>query len=594
MFRIAKQLEISRLIFQCQTAKALCQWSKVIVIYTDDIKLIDAQFKIITNQICLEEGKRIVSNAFIKHKSKFSNHSIDQLLTLGSNQLQLIDKHINTYNINICQLDYSPNGVLGHISQYLSLRSNLQLSVVSHSFHKKIQNHQYFQLIRNRQKSKKIRLNPRMLHTINKNNCIVECMHKYTWIEISGSYSNSRCTNCPLSRLIDKINHTKNYDLVWFRYIWNNMTVIYISNDYSCALQHIPMSWILQHSHGQASKPIEVIASQNIPGNTLMNKTIVKNFAKCVKKYINDNPSKNIRKIQRIWYDDECDMIEIYSLFGNNLTGIMLDLPRLWDNKCRFEDLDTFFKIFHENVDWLEIAMECYDNDNFNVVAQLFKNNQQLFDDLNKTEKQMPFNQFLKKYNCQNKRLPQIKHLAIVFGKLVVYHQSTLFKLLYHDKIIKLLNLQGSVNCFSILFGEAADLTAHNVGIENVIELTIPRFDNLEECWYTLDATYFMNQAALQKFFHLVNVTLFQMAMHMKPTMKCVHLLVWTQGQNYHEYDSLEYKIKIEDKNELLYCNQHLLRKKISLIVDNSIQDVKKYCSIKIKQCFKIESAYSV
>ena len=63
--------------------------------------------------------------------------------------------------------------------------------------------------------------------------CIVECMHKCTKIEISGSHFNSRCANCPLSRLIDKIliNHTKNYDLVWFKYIWNNMIVIYVSND---------------------------------------------------------------------------------------------------------------------------------------------------------------------------------------------------------------------------------------------------------------------------------------------------------------------------------------------------------------------------
>lgn len=52
-------------------------------------------------------------------------------------------------------------------------------------------------------------------------------------------------------------------------------------------------------------------------------------------------------------------------------------------------------------------------------------------------------------------------------------------------------------------------------------------------------------------FFHLVNVTLFQMGMDMKPTMKCVRLLLWTQGTGGGMgiiIKSLEYKITIEDK----------------------------------------------
>ena len=229
----------------------------------------------------------------------------------------------------------------------------------------------------------------------------------------------------------------------------------------------------------------------------------------------------------------------------------MIDLPRLWDNKCRFKDLDTFFKTFHQNVNWLEI---CVDSCKIgNIASQLFKNNQQLFDDLNKTEKQLPFDQFLKKYNCQYRFLPQIKHLAIVFDKLVSDDQSILFKLLYHDKIIKLLNLQVSVNCFSMFFDRAADLAKYNVGIENLIELTLSRLDSLEECWYTVDKKYLRNQAAMQKFFHLANVTLFQMAIHMKPTMKCVRLLVYTIRGRRDYHKSLEYTIKIEDKNELLY-----------------------------------------
>ena len=55
--------------------------------------------------------------------------------------------------------------------------------------------------------------------------------------------------------------------------------------------------------------------------------------------------------------------------------------------------------------------VDCADirnNKNFSIVSQLFKNNQQLCQDLAKTEQQLPLNQFLEKYNCQNKCLPTI------------------------------------------------------------------------------------------------------------------------------------------------------------------------------------------
>ena len=595
MFRIAKQLEISRRIRQCQTAEELLQWLNVINNHTINIKLIDLWLKIVEHEICLEEGKRIVSNEFINCKSQFDNQAVDKLLTSGITQVELQSNHVYTGN-SIRQLDCLSNGVLGHVSLYLPIESNLNLSITSHSFHKKIQNDQC--LGSKDQKWNTITLNSTMLDVINKNNCIVQCMHKCTQIEIIGSHCNLHCSNCALSRLIHKINYTKNCDLVWFKYIWSFVRCIFVSNDYRCALQHIPIPWILeQAAHHQFLIPISVIgAPENMRGQKKLNHTIVKNFAKRVKSYINDNPDKIIRQIQQIWYDrTQCDMVKIRTSFGNNLTGIRLQLPAAWDDDCRFQDLETFFKIFHENLNFLLIDTDYNCIGNFNIESELFNNNKQLCDDLEKTENQLPFGKFLTKYNCQNKCLPQISHLEIIFGDVIAYQKPLLFKLLNHDKLMKLLNLQGSLKWLSMRLGNRALFNKRNIDIENLIELAISKHDNLEGCCYRLyTAGCLINYPARKKFFHLANATLLQMAI--KPTLKYVYLVHNPSGST--QKKIFKYTVKIKSKNELLQSNRHLLRKKISSTVDDSIEDAKqiwqKDYSVQIKHCFQIERDYSV
>ena len=590
MFRISKQLEISRRIGQCETVEDLCEWLRVVL-----------------HQIGLQEARRFTSNTFLTFKSHFDNDYTDQLLESGptSDHDENCTLHVQPdvkKNDTRCKLDSLPNAVFCHISFYLPITCCLHLSMTSHSFHKKTQNSQCLGAT-NRPYYNTIRLHPRQLNTIEENNCIMQCTHKYSTLKIKTiydyPYSNSNCNNCPLSRLIDKIENDKNYDLLWFKMIWKNMTSIYVSNNYRCALEHIPISWILENEdEHEMLKPINVFGAINT-STTYISETIIDKFAKRMKNYINDNPDKKFRKIQRIWYDrDECDMIDIYSSFGNNITGIIIDLPRLWDDKCRFDNLETFFKVFHKNLNWLEIFI---DEDNIgsgNIVSQLFKNNnnnKQLCDDLNKTEKQLSFNQFLKKYNCQNKKFSSIEELVINFEMYVPYSQCALFKLLNNDKIIKLLNIKESVKYLCLTsFPCVKQVIKHKLDIEKVIQLAISKVDNLVECTYALKAKNSIDEQEMQSILDMLNALLFGMVM--KSTSKCLYLTINTK--DWIRKKKLNDKIIIENKNQLSYCNRDSLKRKISAMVDNSIQTAKQLWRenslIKFEQCFQIEREYSV
>ena len=594
MFRISKQLALSQSIRDCQTVEELCQW-----------------FRVIIDQIDIHDARKITSKTFLQFKSRFSNQLIDYLLVSGpmqyknneidndSDSVETNNNHNNQHmhckeNKTICKLDSLPHAVLSHISFYLSMVSNLNLSMTSHSFHEKIQNNNCLGVNKSYDT---VELNPIMIDAILRNNCIMECIHKYSAIDIqtinNHPYSYYRCTDCPLSRLIDKIeNSNKNYDLSWFETIWGSMTYIFISNRYPCALQHLPISWIFEDKYNDL-KPIYLLAASegNDERESRINKSTIERFAKSVKNYINDNPDKKFRQLQRICYKrDECDLIEIHSSFGNNLTGIFLDLPRLWDNECRFKDLDTFFKIFHENVNWLEIHID-YDNiGNHTIISQLFKNNRQLCDDLNKTEEQLPFNQFLKKYNCQNKCLPKFDHLAIDFDKLFSYEQSVLFKLFNNDKIMKLLNVQQSVCSVSFLLLPClTEVIEHKMDIENLIGVTLSKLDNLTACRYTVRTQNTINQQEMKQCYDLSNTILLQMLL--KPKAKHVYAIIspkkWTDER------MIKFSLKIENKNELLYCNRDALKRKISSLVNDSIQATNQiWCKnkvVKIEQCFQLE-----
>ena len=278
------------------------------------------------------------------------------------------------------------------------------------------------------------------------------------------------------------------------------------------------------------------------------------------------------------------------------MTGIILDFPRLWDNKCRCQDLDTFFKVFHANLNWLEIHIDMHNIGSNNILSQLFKNNKQLCDDLSKTEAELPFDQLLKKFNCENKCLPQIKNLVIDFEKCVDNDESCLSKLLNNPKLVQLLNIQESVVClwFTLMSG-AAEVIKHKSDIENLNQLALSKLDNLEKCRYILHLKSSINETEMENFLQFANTILLQVIL-MKPRAKHVCMIIKTKGWTLNK--NLTHTIKILNKNELSYCNRDELKTKISSIVDSGIQTAKDiWCKtnlVRIAQSFHIERDYSV
>ena len=129
MFRISKQLEISRLIRECETIEEVCQW-----------------FKVLAESIGIQKARRLVANEFLTVKSQLDNQSVDKILSSAPITNRIGDTFNQSKMIVIarCELDSLPKGIIFHVLCYLPIKSNLNVSMTNHSFHKKIQNDQCF------------------------------------------------------------------------------------------------------------------------------------------------------------------------------------------------------------------------------------------------------------------------------------------------------------------------------------------------------------------------------------------------------------------------------------------------------------------
>ena len=98
----------------------------------------------------------------------------------------------------------------------------------------------------------------------------------------------------------------------------------------------------------------------------------------------------------------------------------------------------------------------------------------------------------------------------------------------------------------------------------------------------------------MQEFSSLANEYLVQMAMKSKG--KRVRMEINTKGWT--QIKILKQTIKIENQKELSYSNRDLLKRKISLVVDESVGAVKKILLkndlVIIKQVFEFERHYSM
>ena len=128
-------------------------------------------------------------------------------------------------------------------------------------------------------------------------------------------------------------------------------------------------------------------------------------------------------------------------------------------------------------------------------------------------------------------------------------------------------------------------------------QLAISKLEKLRGFDYALyHYDYIPKEEELAKFFGLANELLMQMVM--KPTAKYLSLTIgFSELIN---QEKCTHIIKIENKNELLQHNRDALKRKICLIVDQSINVAKQFYNkrgvveVAIEQYFQFDRDYSM
>lgn len=646
MFRITKQLQISHKIRNCNNHEDLLQW-----------------YKLISNTIGITETRNILSNTFIKFKSRFPDEIINYVHESGPELIDdqtdqcpnsdamitntVTDKSDSKNNVvSSLRLHMMPKSICFHIASYLPTKSLLDLSMTSHTVHTTVQNTECCSYHRKQDdgvtKCTILKINSKMLDSITDNECIMECMRvpncKEIFIEKSWNhmFQSDDCCRCPLRRLIEKVNTNNcSYDLFWFKTIWSKMEQIYIENSYSCAFDHLPMSWIfdgdvefekcenIRDIIRLGSAPQGSFQSSHFDNDMLM--CLCKNFKDYLsKRKLVNTKIKKIRKVSRIWSDRDTDQLEMYASFDDNILGVDMEMSRHYDNSFRFETLKQFFKVFHQNVHWLEITtgerislddysyndIHTYDmysdsNRKNNVIHKLFKRNDnymyKLCDDLNTNEDQFPFNQFLVKYDCKNKSLPTINSLAIDVGELRIedIEMSAIYKMFENNKLMQLFNMHNTVERLFFTLCTSFKESIDYQNVYRITELILSKLDcnqlkNIQFALVNSDRSC----DEITMFYTLATQTLLQLTTlgSIKDKRIC-----WWINSNTGITKKFTTKITIEHKDELLYKNRDALKRKITSIVNNCCNKAKKLlygedssANIGIAQYFEFEKEYLV
>ena len=664
MFRISKQLQIVEGITESTTHDQLAGWLKVIVL-----------------ELSLSHAKNLASQLFLHSKQKLSNDALDKLLKHKESSQKTEKKGLaddtkqncTSYDFNVnsdansrsCYLSALSKDEFIKIGSYLSAKSRLYLSMTNRLFHRRVQNRDYFEQCDKNHSSDKegIKLSEKRLTTIYNNNCIVECLHTKDILQIVCKSVKNNCQSqnerdCILSKLIDKVGlglgsscdydcvnikniGNINYDLIWLRKVLGNVKCLYVSNNWSCAFDHLPMEWLFSHKVNynnleckeSTPKPIKIIGSNSRDSNRSrkLSKTsleiLTKKYQEYHKKLIekqksinkkiknyddhdtdskDNNDCKNkmvTRSISYIWFDrQKCDPFHVCQTFGNNLTGMILEVPRNWDNKCRLETLDQFFSVFHHNLNSLEIHVDRAqkknrvsnsnnNNSNQDIINHWFKNNDQLCKDLRTTEDELPFDAFLTKYGCNGNRygLAQIRSFVIDFDRNI--ENSMILQIFNNDKLMRLLNIEQTVyslmlrffDKYNTWFAKRSSICAISK-LVNVSAILI----ELRHKEMGSDDGY---DSQLEKLYSLLLIDiLVEIAIK---SLKMNQLNV--QLQNYNSPKNFNYTIKINSKHELAYNNRENLRNKISLIVQKSHNDaIQALKTNSTKQMFRFERCYTM
>ena len=626
MFRIAKQIEISRNILICDNDAHIARWLQEIARELDNTTNIN----------------QFVCNFFLKRKSELSDEAIERLLAFGNTLSSSVaintstnvetsfksntkDKNSNSERKETLILSKLHKDVFNNIGSYLPIQSSLKLATTSHKFHQFVQNNEYFQ---HYSKGCQWKLDDTILKTACKYNCILQCFHKCTNVRLHVDSKQINCyndfrygrrrrdgsmKNCILKQIVNKIEKDKNHDLIWFKQIFGKIECLYVSNDWRCAFQDIPMSWLFDINYNYnynndetlSAAPLKVIGGLTDLGRKSKNRGVTTDlsqnasslFTSRYQHYFVQKCQRDlskVRKLKRLWIDWDDDVFSRLLELEGNFDGIMTQLPqdRVYSHKgvnTRFEfnSLRQFFQIFHSRVKWLEILIHSQTMwRNYNYFDILSSNNQDytildkifpfsddstiLIEDLEKTEAEMTFEQFLMRYKCESLKLPTIEQFKVHIGGLD--DCKILLYILKHDKLMKLINLFNSVIDFSVAIDYNENLQQP---LKQVLSIVIDNFQMIKKIRIRIGSNYTKGNATSiglmvrNVFSDILSNLLVQCVISTKD--KTIDMISITVGRGNKVFGGRN-KVIIENNDELLNRNRNQLTEKINRITVQSCQ----------------------
>ena len=159
-----------------------------------------------------------------------------------------------------------------------------------------------------------------------------------------------------------------NFDLQWFKQLFGNIKRIFISNEWGCAFEHLPMNWLFnkQNDNSPDIDIIGAVARDGSPtrlGNEALEKLSRRyhEYYETKKLFCRVNISgenevdinSSIRPIHRLWYNNsQVDSHRILSRFHKNYHAVLVDLL---ENQYKFQNIHQFLQVIHSKVTWLEM-----------------------------------------------------------------------------------------------------------------------------------------------------------------------------------------------------------------------------------------------
>ena len=490
MFRCNKEIEISSSILNCTSDKdesAILNW----------LNILSNEFSVTPNEM--------ICRLFLQTKHCLNNESIQKLYNFAlNNTLQsntIVKSNVNTKPTatatrDLCKL---PTDIFNQIGSYLTIKSRLRLSITNRMYHKTTQHKGFFN------EMKTLKLSSKQLKTIYENNCGLECCEMTRRLDIicipnehiDCQENANKDSTCILSKIIKKIQKEEEETdkvyckLDWFKRALNRVSSLSVSKNWNCIFSHLPMEWIFDINNiYNGDNAVDIRQSGS---NVNLNASALNAFATSYESYWLKKCSKfqqlktgtvpvigkDIRPIGFMSVHRRNLTFEVATKFYGNYEKFRIKLPQSAvfssdRKKYRISTLEQYFTLFHSRLNVLRMLFSSTGVNSqisilTDIVSQIFNDNdnstKQLIKDLNTTETQLSFDDFLKKYNCQSKQLPQIKsvYFRCIHGHGVNeyginratihdYDCVLLKQFFQHDKLMKLFNFANSITTLGFSF----------------------------------------------------------------------------------------------------------------------------------------------